>query len=387
MTVKDDQTIDLSLTAENNATPVVADGQATYLLKSWTIEKTFQGQTHTETIHAGVAADATANPLSYTIESGPSYRFVANYEPLVVVYHVNDGVTETVVRNNGQQLGKGPDPTFDIANIDTANAGIHVFVGWTATRPATGQYAIWSEGTAMVSSSTIVHQSMELWPVYRAATVNVNSNIDDVIPEGQHENYRSLSRLGSIDSVALVAEAQDFPGYQFDHWATGYIDDGNQGNPVTENSNFVLRGGKPFDGTLYTAVYVPVHEVRYHDTQGNVIYTANVKGGDRTFVHDVPAGTEAAPDSGGEATAGPEGTIPPTQSTPIDVEAYHNIAVALDSAASVDGREAFSNWQWSDNGTMVPWDQFCNAAITQDMDLYPVTWQVKATDAANTAMT
>ena len=33
-----DQTIDLSLTAENNATPVVADGQATYLLKSWTIE-------------------------------------------------------------------------------------------------------------------------------------------------------------------------------------------------------------------------------------------------------------------------------------------------------------------------------------------------------------
>ena len=93
----------------------------------------------------------------------------------------------------------------------------------------------------MVSSSTIVHQSMELWPVYRAATVNVNSNIDDVIPEGQHENYRSLSRLGSIDSVALVAEAQDFPGYQFDHWATGYIDDGNQGNPVTENSNFVLR--------------------------------------------------------------------------------------------------------------------------------------------------
>ena len=196
VTVKDDQTIDLSLTAENNATPVVADGQATYLLKSWTIEKTFPGQTHTETIPAGVAADATANPLSYTIESGPSYRFVANYEPLVVVYHVNDGVTETVVRNNGQQLGKVPDPTVDIANIDTANAGSHVFVGWTATRPATGQYAIWSEGTAMVSSSTIVHQSMELWPVYRAATVNVNSNIDDLIPEGQHENL-SLIHISS----------------------------------------------------------------------------------------------------------------------------------------------------------------------------------------------
>lgn len=388
VTVKDDQTIDLSLTAENNATPVVADGQATYLLKSWTIEKTFQGQTHTETIPAGVAADATANPLSYTIESGLSYRFVANYEPLVVVYHVNDGVTETVVRNNGQQLGKGPDPTFDIANIDTANAGIHVFVGWTATRPATGQYAIWSEGTAMVSSSTIVHRSMELWPVYRAATVSVNSNIDKEIEAAgeKPENYRSLSRLGSIDSVTLVAEAKDFPGYQFDHWATGYVDDSNQGTTVTDNSNFVLRGSRPFDGILYTAVYVKVHEVRYHDTQGNVIYTANVKGNERTFVHEVPVGTETAPDSGGGTTAGSGGTTP-TQQVPIDVEAYHNIAVALDAAANADGREAFSNWQWDNNGVMVPWDEFFDKPITGDMDLYPVTWQVKATDAQDVAMT
>ncbi|WP_158295159.1 InlB B-repeat-containing protein [Eggerthella lenta] len=386
VTVKDDQTIDLFLTAEDGKTPVVTDGQVTYLLKSWTIEKTFQGQTHTETIPVGNPAAAGENPLSYTIESGPSYKFIANYEPLVVVYHVNDGVTETVVRNNGQQLGKGPDPTFDIVTIDTANNGIHVFVGWTATRPAVGQYAIWSEGTAMVSSSTIVHRSMELWPVYRAASVDVNSNIDDVIPENERENYRSLSRLGSIDSVTLVAEANDFPGYQFDHWATGYVDDNNQGATVTDNSNFVLRGGKPFENVMYTAVYVPVHEVRYHDTQGDVIYTANVKGDERTFVHEVPVGTEAAPDSGGGTTAGPEGTTP-TQQVPIDVEAYHNIAVALDAAANENGREAFSNWQWSDNGAMVPWDQFCNTAITQDMDLYPVTWQVKASDAQGVAMT
>ena len=76
----------------------------------------------------------------------------------------------------------------------------------------------------MVSSSTIVHRSMELWPVYRAATVSVNSNIDKEIEAAgeKPENYRSLSRLGSIDSVTLVAEAKDFPGYQFDHWATGY---------------------------------------------------------------------------------------------------------------------------------------------------------------------
>ena len=111
----------------------------------------------------------------------------------MVVYHVNDGATETVVRNNGQQLGKGPDPTFDIAAIDLTNGGIHVFVGWTATRPAAGQYAIWSEGTAMVSSSTIVHRSMELWPVYRAATVSVNSNIDKEI-EPRAKNPRATVR-------------------------------------------------------------------------------------------------------------------------------------------------------------------------------------------------
>ena len=394
VTVKDDQTIDLSLTAENNATPVVTDGQAMYLLKSWTIERTFQGQTHTETIPVGAAPDATANPLGYTIESGPSYKFIANYEPLVVVYHVDNGATETVVRNNGQQLGKGPDPKFDIATIDTANNGIHVFAGWTATRPATGRYAIWSEGTAMVSSSTIVHRSMELWPVYRAATVSVNSNIDKEIEAAgkKPENYRSLSRLDSIDSVALVAEAKDFPGYQFDHWATEYDSTTGQGTPVTDNNNFVLRGNRPFEkDTTYTAVYVKVHEVRYHDTQGNVIYTANVKETDnRTFVHDVLVGTETAPDSGGGTTAGPEGTIPPMQSTPIDVEAYHNIAVALDNAAAsenADGRETFSSWRWDDGGAMVPWADFFDKPITTDMDLYPETWQVKATDAQDVAMT
>ena len=230
---------------------------------------------------------------------------------------------------------------------------------------------------------------MELWPVYRAATVSVNSNIDKEIEAAgkKPESYRSLSRLDSIASVTLVAEAKDFPGYQFDHWATEYDSTTGQGTPVTDNNNFVLRGNRPFEkDTTYTAVYVKVHEVRYHDAQGNVIYTANVKGNERTFVHDVLVGTETAPDSGGGTTAGSGGTTP-TQQVPIDVEAYHNIAVALDAAANADGREAFSNWRWDNNGTMVPWEQFFDKPITTDMDLYPETWQVKATDAQDVAMT
>ncbi len=113
----------------------------------------------------------------------------------------------------------------------------------------------------MVSSSTIVHRSMELWPVYRAATVSVNSNIDKEIEAAgkKPESYRSLSRLDSIASVTLVAEAKDFPGYQFDHWATEYDSTTGQGTPVTDNNNFVLRGNRPFEkDTTYTAVYVKV---------------------------------------------------------------------------------------------------------------------------------
>ena len=112
----------------------------------------------------------------------------------------------------------------------------------------------------------------------------------------------------------------------------------------------------------------------------------NVKGNERTFVHEVPVGTETLPILAGERLPAPGGTTP-TQQVPIDVEAYHNIAVALDAAANADGREAFSNWQWDNNGVMVPWDEFFDKPITGDMDLYPVTWQVKATDAQDVAMT
>ncbi len=51
------------------------------------------------------------------------------------------------------------------------------------------------------------------------------------------------------------------------------------------------------------------------------------------------------------------------------------------------GAKAFSNWRWDNNGTMVPWEQFFDKPITTDMDLYPETWQVKATDAQDVAMT
>lgn len=357
----------LILTIDAN-TKVVNEQEELYRLTSITVEK---DGVPVATIPAVEGQD------QYTynggISPGPSYTFVANYEPLVAVYHVNDSEVKTVVRNNGDPLGKGPDPTFDISEIDALAGGssLHVFVGWTAAKPESRNYVIWSETTSMVSSKTIVRQSMELWPVYRASTVSVNSNIDDIIKApAKPEDYRSLQRLGAIDSVTLVAEAKDYPGYEFDHWATNYAD-GNGGTKITDANNFILRGDLPFAGTVYTAVYVPVHEVRYHDTSGEVIYTANVVGDERTFV------TSAVedPDSGG--ASGEEVEVP------IDAEAYQIIAEKLNGIAGPDGRETFSNWQWAKSkNEIVAWGDFKGVKITQDMDLYPITWKVSATDAS-----
>lgn len=373
LTAKPDGSIDLSLTAEDNQTQVVVGQNAMYQLTSWTIQITDNGVVTSETVAA-----SPNGALFYTVKPGPSYMFVANYEPLVAVYHLSDSEVETVVRNNGDPLGEGPDPKFSIENIDDTalvdgKKALHVFVGWTAAKPESRNYAIWNETTSMVSPKTIVRQSMELWPVYRASTVSVNSNIDEEITlSGKNpEDYRSLKRLGAIDSVTLVAEATDYPGYEFDHWATGYVGEQNEGSPITDANNFVLRGDLPFAGTVYTAVYRKVFEVRYHDTKGNVIYTANVKETDkRAFVQSVPTGTDVS--STGAADP---------QETPIDTEAYQIIAEKLNGVANEEGRETFSNWQWVKPGEVVEWDKFKNELITQDMNLYPITWKVSATDA------
>lgn len=384
LTAKPDGSIDLSLTAEDNQTQVVVGQNAMYQLTSWTIQITDNGVVTSETVAA-----SPNGALFYTVKPGPSYMFVANYEPLVAVYHLSDSEVETVVRNNGDPLGEGPDPKFSIENIDDTalvdgKKALHVFVGWTAAKPESRNYAIWNETTSMVSPKTIVRQSMELWPVYRASTVSVNSNIDkEIAQSGKNpEDYRSLKRLGAIDSVTLVAEATDYPGYEFDHWATGYVGEQNEGSPITDANNFVLRGDLPFAGTVYTAVYRKVFEVRYHDTKDNVIYTANVKEKDgRAFVQDAPPDTEAT-----------SGAIAGEQETPIDTEAYQIIAEKLNGIANAEGRETFSNWQWvKPDGEVVAWDEFKSVSIVKQfeadeslkaMDLYPITWKVSATDAS-----
>ncbi|RDB59491.1 hypothetical protein C1879_01480 [Paraeggerthella hongkongensis] len=371
----------LSLTIDAN-TKVVDEREELYKLTSITVEK---DGVPVATIPA--VEGQTQYTYNDVISPGPSYTFVANYEPLVAVYHLSDSEVETVVRNNGDPLGKGPDPKFDIDKIDadlstTEKKVVHVFVGWTAAKPESRNYVIWSGTTSMVSPKTIVRQSMELWPVYRASTVSVNSNIDEIIKDPANpanpEDYRSLKRLGAIDSVTLVAEAKDFPGYEFDHWATNYAD-GNGGTRITDANNFVLRGDLPFAGTVYTAVYVPVHEVRYHNTSGEVIYTANVVGDKRKFV------TLVDKDPGSGETSGEKVEVP------IDTEAYQIIAEKLNESAGVEGcttRETFSNWQWAkSDGNVVPWDDFKNNEITQDMDLYPITWRVSAADEKGTAIT
>ena len=393
LVVAPDGSVTLNLTAENDATQVVSDQAALYRLTSWTIHKTENGVTTSET---RPVTDIAA--LAYDIKPGPSYTFVANYEPMVVVYHLDLTATNVVVRNNGDRLGEGPDPTFSVADIDKAHSTdtdqrMHVFVGWTTADPGAEGYAIWDNATKLVSPATVVRSSMELWPVYRQVTVGVNSNIDkEIVGMGLNPaDYRSLSRAGTIDTVSLIAEAKDVPGYDFVGWYTDYGESG-PGTPMSTLKDYVLAGNKPFESTMYTAVYVKVYEVRYHDTSGKVIYTANVTENDkRTFVK----ASEVDPESG-EAGA--------TEQVPIDSEAYQNIAIALDGAADATSREVFSNWQWVKPGAVdgtasdkiVQWadfkdvpvkDQFAQDTTLKTMDLYPITWKISATDADGASIT
>lgn len=385
LAVAPDGSVTLNLTAENDATQVVSDQAALYRLTSWTIHKTENGVTTSET---RPVADTAS--LAYDIKPGPSYTFVANYEPMVV-YHLDLTATSVAVRNNGDRLGEGPDPTFSVADIDKAHSTdtdrrMHVFVGWTAADPGAAGYAIWNSATKLVSPATVVRSSMELWPVYRQVTVGVNSNIDKEIA-GMGLNpadYRSLSRTGTIDTVSLIAEAKDVPGYDFVGWYTDYGENG-PGTPMSTLKDYVLTGNRPFESTVYTAVYVKVYEVRYHDTSGNVVYTANVTESDaRSFVK----ASEVDPESGEAGT---------TEQVPIDSEAYQNIAVALDGAADAMSREVFSNWQWvKPDGAVVAWtdfkdvpvkDQFAQDVTLKTMDLYPITWKISATDADDAPIT
>lgn len=334
------------------------------------------------------------NTYSYTVEPGKPYTFVAYYTPIAVVYHLNDTDIDGKLAQEGNTLGSLKDgmplPTYNVGDIDAATNAYNAFVGWTETKPASGNgYVVWSDGLPMVNTNTVVNAPMELYPVYRASAVIVQSNIDANLDNP--DSVRFLSRTDSGDQISLevraTAEAvgKDGTKYDFVGWSRDYESDSKY-TLMTEDDKYPLEGSEPFKGATYTAVYkVTPYKVRYHSVDGAVIFTATVDSGDERaqdgkpgFVYtvDVPKMDESG------------NPVMEQKSVAYDPDAHSKIVALLDEQAAANGdkRELFLEWRYvGADGTAKSWDEFKGEPVKGDMDLYPVTYRVVANDTSDPA--
>lgn len=334
------------------------------------------------------------NTYSYTVEPGKPYTFVAYYTPIAVVYHLNDTDIDGKLAQEGNTLGSLKDgmplPTYNVGDIDVATNAYNAFVGWTETKPASGNgYVIWSDGLPMVNTNTVVNAPMELYPVYRASAVIVQSNIDANLDNP--DSVRFLSRTDSGDQISLEVRAtaevvgRDGTKYDFVGWSRDYESDSKY-TLMTEDDKYPLEGSEPFKGATYTAVYkVTPYKVRYHSVDGAVIFTATVDSGDERaqdgkpgFVYtvDVPKMDESG------------NPVMEQKSVAYDPDAHSKIVALLDEQAAANGdkRELFLEWRYvGADGNAKSWDEFKSEPVKGDMDLYPVTYRVVANDTSDPA--
>ncbi len=292
------------------------------------------------------------------IEAGKQYTFMAKYSTNILLYHLNDTETKLEIKNSGDIVGNMPSPTYNIDN--------YIFYGWTNESPENGKYHIIDEdlnSINIINSSSIINNSLELWPVYINIKVKVNSNIDDyLLSSGLDPNQiRNITKVG-YDKTQINAEKIE--GYKFIGWYQNYQDNNNKGNLITENQTYLLQKDESLKDTTYTAVYLKYYKVNYHDKNGNIIYTSEItQDENRSFVSEVI-------DSEGNKIE-----------TIIDFEPYQEIN------ATLDPNEIFQNWQWEKDGTIIKWDDFYKLEIKQNMDLYPIIRTISATDSKGNPLT
>ena len=346
--------------------------------------------------------DVEHGTCSYPVEPGGAYTFVAYYSPLAVVYHLNATDVDGKVAQQDDMLGNLnggiPKPTYDVSTIDADTGKFNVFVGWTEAEPAPGKgYVAWSEGIRMVSASTVVKAPMELYPVYRPNLVTVQSNIDSKL--ANPDLVRSLGRTDSGDQISLeVKAAEEVEGadgtkYDFVGWSRDYVNDG-QYTLMTDDEKYPLEGSEPFESVTYTAVYkkTPL-KVRYHDTEGNVIYTATVDPNDTSVLRgqDGNAGfvqTVKVPkmhENGNPVYDDKGEPVMEPKEVAYDPEAYSAIVAFLGERADSSLKELFLEWQWVNGDKAVAWSDFKGKPVTANMDLYPVTYKVVANDTSDDA--
>lgn len=341
--------------------------------------------------------DVEHGTCSYPVEPGGAYTFVAYYSPLAVVYHLNATDVDGKVAQQGDMLGNLdggiPKPTYDVRTIDGDTGKFNVFVGWTEAQPAPGKgYVVWPDGLPMVNKNTVVKAPMELYPVYRACTAQVQSNIDDDL--ANPGSIRGFERSASGDQISLVAtthvEGEAGTSYDFVGWSSDYNKENGSYTLMTDDERYPLEGNEPFESVTYTAVYkIAPYKVRYHGVDGSVVFTATVDSdGERAtgagFVHnvDVPKVDESG-NPVYDKNGNPEME---KKSVAYDPDAHSKIVALLDEqAASGDVRELFLEWRYVPAvGAPKSWDEFKSEPVKGDMDLYPVTYRVAANDTSDT---
>lgn len=388
LTTQDDGSV-VATVSPDITTTVYADGTGgAYQLKKLEIELSDGTVKKLEPTGEG------GNAYSYPVEPGKPYTFVAYYTPIAVVYHLNDSDVDGKLAQEGDKLGDLKDgmplPTYNIGDIDAATGAYNAFVGWTDNKPEPSSgYVVWSDGVSMVTKNTVVNAPMELYPVYRASAVIVQSNIDANLDDPYA--VRSLSRTDSGDQISLEVRAaaevvgKDGTKYDFVGWSRDYESDSKY-TLMTEDDKYPLEGSEPFKGATYTAVYkVTPYKVRYHSVDGAVIFTATVDSGDERaqdgkpgFVYtvDVPKMDESG------------NPVMEQKSVAYDPDAHSKIVALLDEQAAANGdkRELFLEWRYvGADGTAKSWDEFKGEPVKGDMDLYPVTYRVVANDTSDPA--
>lgn len=338
------------------------------------------------------------NSYTYPVEPGKPYTFVAYYTPIAVVYHLNDTDIDGKLAQEGNTLGSLKDgmplPTYNVGDIDAATNAYNAFVGWTETKPASGNgYVVWSDGLPMVNTNTVVNAPMELYPVYRASAVRVQSNIDAYLDDPGSVRY--LSRTDSGDQISLEVKAatevvgKDDTKYDFVGWSRDYESDSKY-TLMTEDDKYPLEGSEPFKDATYTAVYkITPYKVCYHGVDGAPIFTATVDSSDERatgagFVHNVEV--PKVDESGKPVTDNNGNPEMEQKSVAYDPDAYSKIVALLDeqTATSGDVRELFLEWRYVPAvGAAKSWNEFKGEPVKGDMDLYPVTYRVVAKDTSD----
>lgn len=394
LTTQDDGSV-VATVSPDITTTVYADGAGgAYQLKKLEIELSDGTVKKLEPTGEG------GNTYSYPVEPGKPYTFVAYYTPIAVVYHLNDSDVDGKLAQEGDKLGDLKDgmplPTYNIGDIDAATGAYNAFVGWTDNKPEPSSgYVVWSDGVSMVTKNTVVNVPMELYPVYRASAVSVQSNIDANLDDPYA--VRSLARTDSGDQISLEVKAatevvgKDGTKYDFVGWSRDYTSDGNY-TLMTDEEKYPLEGNEPFKNVTYTAVYkIAPYKVRYHGIDGSVIFTATVDSGDERaqdgksgFIHtvDVPKMDE----SGNPVYDKDGNPVMEQKSVAYDPDAHSKIVALLDEQAAANGdkRELFLEWRYvGAEGAAEAWDTFKDEPVKGDMDLYPVTYRVVANDTSD----